>query len=98
MKAPILVILSLLLVTAILAPAVLRLVENGENTAIAIDFNEEEKKEEKKEVSEKDFFLNSDLKPPIVVPAEITSIANFYLESEYSTALVIFLPPPKLAV
>lgn len=98
MKVLVLAILSLLLVTAILAPAVLTLVENGENTSLVIDFNEEEKKEEKKEANEKDFFLNSDFKPSIVIPTELTSMANFYLESEYSTALVIFLPPPKKGV
>ncbi|GAB5474636.1 MAG: hypothetical protein Mars2KO_27350 [Maribacter sp.] len=95
MKTPMLIILSFLLVTAILAPTVLILVENGENTSVAIDFNEEEKKEEKKEVGENDFFLGSNTNAPIVVHVEIASMANFYLESDYSTALAIFLPPPK---
>jgi hypothetical protein len=91
MKSLAYLILSFLLVTAILAPSIITLANNEEKTAIAIDFNEEEKKE----VSEKDFFINSDIKLLTILQRENTSISSFYVESEYSTSIAIFLPPPE---
>ncbi len=95
MKTSILIILSMLLVMAILAPSVITLANNGEKTAISIDFNEEEKKEEKKEVSEKDFFLDADFKSFSLLQHESSSISSFCIETEYSTSIAIFLPPPE---
>lgn len=95
MKTRVPFILSLLLVMAILAPSVLTLVERGKNTSIAIDFNEEEQKEEKKELSEQDFFLKADFDPPVIISTELIAMAKYYVESDYTTALVIFLPPPE---
>ena len=94
MKTSILLILSMLLVMAILAPSVITLANSGEKTAIAIDFNEEEKKEEKK-VSEKDFFLDANFKSFGLLQHDNSSISNFYIETEYSTSIAIFLPPPE---
>ncbi len=91
MKTSILIILSMLLVMAILAPSVITLANNGEKTAISIDFNEEEKKE----VSEKDFFLDADFKSFSLLQHESSSISSFCIETEYSTSIAIFLPPPE---
>ena len=48
MKSSVLIALALLLATAILAPSVITLTSIDE-MGITVDFNEEEKKEEKKE-------------------------------------------------
>lgn len=95
MKSSGLIILATLLATAILAPSVITLTNLGEKTAISIDFNEEEKKEENKEVKEKDFFLNSNFIFLSELQSEKVSISRFYIESEYVSDLAIFLPPPK---
>lgn len=90
--------LSLVLVSAILAPSVLTLVQSGENKGIVIDFNEEEKKEEKKEVSENDFFLDAKVRLVTLLQRENTSFSGYYLETEYSTSLSVFLHPPQYKV
>lgn len=95
MKSSGLIILATLLATAILAPSVITLTNLSEKTAISIDFNEEEKKEENKEVKEKDFFLNSNFIFLSELQSEKVSISRFYIESEYVSDLAIFLPPPK---
>jgi len=95
MKSSVLIILSLLLTLAILAPSVITLTGMSEKTAIAIDFNEEEKKEEKKEVKEKDFFLDHTLSNLADVQKKKVSISHICIESDYSTSLAIFLRPPQ---
>lgn len=95
MKSSVLIILAALLTTAILAPSVITLTNLGEKTAISIDFNEEEKKEEKKEAKEKDFIINSNLLLVSEFQSEYVSISKFYLESNYTSTLAIFLPPPE---
>lgn len=95
MKSSVLIILATLLATAILAPSVITLASLGEKTAISIDFNEEEKKEENKEAKEKDFFLNSNFLLLSELQGEKVSISRFHVESEYNTSLAIFLPPPE---
>jgi len=93
MKSSVLIILATLLATAILAPSVITLT-NIDEKAITIDFNEEqEKKEEEKK--EKDFFL--DLNPNFLarLKGEKVSISCFHIESDYTTSLAIFLPPPE---
>ena len=91
MKSSVLIILAALLTTAILAPSVITLTNLGEKTAISIDFNEEEKKEAK----EKDFIINSNLLLVSEFQSEYVSISKFYLESNYTSTLAIFLPPPE---
>ena len=95
MKSSVLIIFATLLATAILAPSVITLSCLDEKTAITIDFNDEEKKEENKEVKEKDFFLNSNFQSLKQVQGERISISSFHIESGYSTAITIFLPPPE---
>ena len=94
MKSSVLILLSLLLTTAILAPSVITLT-NIDEKAITLDFNEEEKKEEKKEVQEKDFFLDRNLHSLANRQNKKVAIDHLYLESNYSATLAIFLPPPK---
>ena len=98
MKSVILLLLSFFLVAAVLAPSIITLINSGERTAIAIDFNEDEKKEEKKEVNEKDFFMNFNFKLSLQSQQERTAITNFYIESEYATSISIFLQPPKVDI
>lgn len=95
MKSTVFILLSLLLTTAILAPSIAAILEHGDKTAIVIDFNEEEKKEEKKEVNEKDFFLDSDFDALALLQRDNNNISNFYIESEYSSSIDIFLLPPE---
>lgn len=85
----------MLLVAAIVAPSIISLANSLENKSVVLDFNEEEKKEEKKEVDEKDFFLDSNLKLLTRLQRKNSSISGFYVEIEYSTSIPIFLPPPK---
>jgi hypothetical protein len=91
MKSSVLIIFATLLATAILAPSVITLSCLDEKTAITIDFNDEENKE----VKEKDFFLNSNFQSLKQVQGERISISSFHIESGYSTAITIFLPPPE---
>ncbi len=91
MKSSVLIMLSVLLVTAILAPSIITLANSSEKSTVAIDFNEEEKKE----ITEKDFFLDSDTKLLTLLHLEKTSLSNFYIESDYSTSITIFLLPPE---
>lgn len=95
MKSSVLIILSLLLAAAILAPSVITFTNVGDKTAITIDFNEEEKKEVKKEVDEKDFFLDLKLNSLAGLQDENELISSFYFQSDYPTSLGIFLPPPE---
>ncbi|WP_411029173.1 hypothetical protein [Spongiimicrobium sp. 3-5] len=89
-------IISFLLIASILAPSVVTLLDNSENTMWVVDFNEEEKKkEEKKELVEKDFFLHfSDLHTNLLLKEKIDD-NNFrvVLYTDYATE--ILLPPPE---
>lgn len=95
MKSSVFLIVSLLLVAAITAPSIIILANSMENKGVVLDFNEEEKKEDKKEVNEKEFFLDSNLKILAQQGRENTSISSFYVEIDYSSSLSIILPPPK---
>ncbi|NNK18237.1 MAG: hypothetical protein HKP49_03730, partial [Maribacter sp.] len=65
MKSIILCILSFILAFAILAPSIMTLVGASDDRILVMDFSEEEnKKEEKKEISEKDFFFSRDFIKP----------------------------------
>lgn len=98
MKSSVLIILATLLATAILAPSVITLARIDDQTAITVDFGEEEKKEEKKEAKEKEFFLDTYLNSFTSLKADKKGVLAFYLQSNYSTSLAIFLPPPKNTV
>jgi len=94
MKPSILILMAILLATSILAPSVITLT-TIEDKAIAIDFNEEEKKEEKKEVEEKDFFIDAYFDGLTQIEREKKSIPQVQIEVDYSSSLAVFLPPPK---
>ncbi len=97
MKATVLLLLSFLLTTALLAPSIIILIGDND-TAWVMDFNEEEKKEEKKEISEKDFLFSLDFMLLSSRLAKKSMVSNFYLEGDYSYATDIFLPPPERSV
>jgi len=94
MKSSVLILLSLLLVSAVLAPSILTLSTIDEK-AMAIDFNEEEKKEEQKEGEEKDYFLELNLSSPARLEREKKMISPIYIEGGYTASLSILLPPPQ---
>ncbi len=94
MKSTVLLLLSFLLATAILAPSIITLVV-GNNNALVVDFNEEEKKEGKKEISEKDFLFDLDSMKLSSKLSEKSAISNFYLEGDGNYSTVIILPPPE---
>lgn len=94
MKSSVLVILTMLLTMAILAPSVIMFV-NIDEKAITFDFNEEEKKE----VNDKEFFLDSSFQTLRQQQIkENNSLINFYLERTYQTSLFVFLPPPRTTI
>ena len=96
MKSSFLIILSFLLVTAILAPSIITFIDTNQETAAIIDFNEEENnKEEKKELTEQDFLYALDFQTYTLKNAEESLMILFYAEGKYSSTMDVFLPPPK---
>lgn len=98
MKATLILLLSLLLTMAITMPAVLTLMEIGNDTTSFFDFNEEENnKEDSKEVNQKVFFAQT-VATLFASSAIYKAYAKvFYVECEYTNNLEVFLPPPKNA-
>ena len=96
MKSIFLYILSFLLAFAILAPSIITLVGANYDKILVMDFTEEEnKKEEKKEISEKDFFFYRDFISPLSNYKEKSTVSNIYFEGDYSHSIDILLPPPE---
>ncbi len=88
----------MLLVVAIVAPSIITLANSTENKGVVIDFNDEENKEDKKEVTEKDFFIDASFRIKAQLQPKNVSFSHFYVESEYPSSLSIFLPPPKASI
>ncbi len=96
MKSSFLIILSFLLVAAILAPSIITLTDSNQETAAIMDFNEEENnKEEKKELGEQDFLYASNVQLSTLKSAEASLMVLFYTEGNYSSTMDVFLPPPE---
>ncbi len=95
MRSFFLVVLSLLLATAVLAPAAITLLNTDKKTDVTIDFNEEEKEEDKKETSENDFLLVLNSNLVAIQAIEKKEIPSTYIAIDYHSSLAIFLPPPK---
>lgn len=96
MKSSIIILLSLLLTTAIVAPSVITLIKLDKDTALFIDFNEEEnKKEEKKEISEKDVFFYTWSNYTHSIESTPSNFISTYIEGCYTNSLEIFLRPPR---
>lgn len=97
MKALVSFIASLTLTVFLLAPSIL-IVKNDQNI-FGIELNEDEKnKEEKKELSEDDFFLDNyfrKFKLSQDSPLNPKLAHTLYLDGSYSNTLEIFLPPPE---
>ena len=99
MKSIFLLILSFIMAFAILAPSIITLVGANSDKILVMDFTEEEnKKEEKKEISEKDFFFYRDFISPSSNYQEKFTVSNFCFEGDYSHSIDIFLPPPEYLV
>ncbi len=95
MKSIFHLILSFILAFAILAPSIITLVGNGEKILI-MDFAEEENnKEVKKEISEKDFFYYRDYISTSSNYKEKSIVSSACLEGDYLHSIDIFLPPPE---
>jgi len=96
MKSILLLILSFILAFAILAPSIITLVGASSDKILVMDFTEEEnKKEEKKEISDKDFFFHSNFVSPTLNYKETLTVSNACFEGDYSHSMDIFLPPPE---
>ena len=99
MKSIFLYILSFILAFAILAPSIITLVGASGDKILVMDFTEEEnKKEEKKEIPEKDFFFYRDFISLSSNYKEKSTVSNIFLEGDYSHSIDIFLPPPEYLV
>ena len=84
---------------AILAPSIITLVGASSDKILVMDFTEEEnKKEGKKEISEKDFFFYRDFISPSSNYKEKITVSSVCFESDYSHSINIFLPPPEYLV
>ena len=84
---------------AILAPSIITLVGASSDKILVMDFTEEEnKKEGKKEISEKDFFFYRDFISPSSNYKEKITVSSVCFESDYSHSIDIFLPPPEYLV
>lgn len=84
---------------AILAPSIISLVGASSDKILVMDFTEEEnKKEGKKEISEKDFFFYRDFISPSSNYKENITVSSVCFESDYSHSIDIFLPPPEYLV
>ena len=87
------------MVLAILAPSIITLVGASGDKILVMDFTEEEnKKEEKKEISEKDFFFNRDFISPPSDYNETITVSSLCFVGDYSHSIDIFLPPPEYLV
>ena len=96
MKSSIIILLSLLLTTAIVAPSLITLIKLDTDKTLFIDFNDEEnKKEEKKEISEKDVFLHTWVNYTYALESISLNFISTYTETCYTNFLEIFLRPPK---
>ena len=96
MKSSVIILLSLLLTTAIIAPSIITLMKFDNDTALYIDFNEEEnKKEEKKEINEKDVFFNTWSNHTHTTTSTSSNFISTYIEGCYTNSLEIFLRPPR---
>lgn len=95
-KSIIHIFLSTLLITAILAPSVVTLIDIDCKSLSLMELSDDEsKKENKKEFSEKNVFfhiLENGISPLLSLK---TSTNPFYLEKRYTHIQDIFLPPPK---
>ena len=99
MRSSIIVLLSFLLTVAIIAPSVITLMEIDSKKIMLIDFNEEEnKKEEKKEIGEKDFLFYTSMDGLSLSEAKSSVLAEIYSKSSYKNLLEVFLPPPETIV
>ncbi|WP_394748276.1 hypothetical protein [Spongiimicrobium salis] len=92
------VFLSTLLITAIMAPSVVTILDLDCKSWSVIDLNDDENKQEnKKELNEKDVFFYILESGISAFPPLKTSSNPFYIEKGYSHVRDIFLPPPKYA-
>ena len=93
------IILSLLLTSALLVPSIITLITSDNDTALFIDFNDEENNpEEKKEASEKDVFFHQWENTTLSIEHTSSSFISTYIEEYYSNSLEILLHPHKYKV
>ncbi len=91
MKSSFIILLSLLLTTAIVAPSVITLMKLDNDTALFIDFNGEEKKE----ISKKDVFFHTWVNYRHSLENTPSNFISTYIEGCYTNSLEIFLRPPR---
>ncbi len=95
MKSFLVLTFSFIVTIAILAPSFVVLLEFNSDSTLVIDFNEEEQKEEKKELNEKDIFFYTSFFSVTALTSTSNNILNTHNTSYKINALEIFLPPPR---
>lgn len=95
MKSTVLFVFSIILTATILVPSIIMLIKLDKKTEMVVDFNEDEKKEEKKESSEKDYIFSLRSQLISLPQKEKIKISSFYLVPDYTISISIFLHPPK---
>ena len=95
MKSFLVLTFSFIVTIAIMAPSFVVLLEFNSDTTLVIDFNEEEQKEEKKELDEKNILFYTSFFSVTALKSNSNNILNTHNTSYTINALEIFLPPPK---
>ncbi|MEO0525599.1 MAG: hypothetical protein AAFZ89_00140 [Bacteroidota bacterium] len=91
-------IISLLLIVSVLAPSVVTLFDTKTKTMMVVDFNDEEnKKEGKKEVNEKDFLFYAAFEATHFQDPQKESFTSFFLRKYSCTITEILVPPPEIS-
>lgn len=95
MKSFLVLTFSFIATIAIMAPSFVVLLEFNSDSTLVIDFNEEEQKEEKKELDEKNIFFYTSFFSVTALKSTSNNILNAHNASYKINTLEIFLPPPK---
>ena len=98
-RSNILSLISIFLMTIILAPTVVRLLDDNDNSILAIELNEEENKEKgangMDEEGHKIYYISVYISSLI---EEKKTISTSYMIKKYNYTRDILLPPPRLNV
>ncbi|TVZ52802.1 hypothetical protein [Dokdonia sp. Hel_I_53] len=85
----------LFMTASILGPSYLSLCDNGTDIEHVQDFDEESKKDSKKEIEEVEKFFEKNTNSSFNKIVKENSSNFFYQEKVYSYSLVVKSPPPK---
>jgi len=96
MRSSLILFFSILVTLAIVTPSVVSLFKLGNDTAVLIDFNEEEhKQEEKKEIDEHLICLSDPFSLSASHTEEPSNFTKIFSKGYSANSIAIFLPPPE---